>query len=420
MLEFTVMRTSRTIFVLAIGLILSSFIAFPAKASSTINLEETQNFVGQIQGVGNIWTGLLPTRIAYPVDSLISTLSFPIQGLLPIDTLRDSLTGVDVTFEIWSDAGKKIGNAHIFSSDWNPAGPNTLVSMYIYGDGAIGTQTLIIRTQYNLRSNGLVTTYLKQETKQPIQIVVAKSAQNITFSSIKDHSISDGTFNIYNSDVQSSYYTLPVSVSSLTPNVCTINQLVVTLLTVGTCQLQASQGGNDVYNPASMVTNTFQVLPPPPSAPGSISGFQGSNGSDSLNFTFQAPISNPMVSGYQVQISRLYSTTADPTATINYVGSRILKTVDTEPFSVSFDEVKSYLQSQVTDISNVTVLIQARAVNSYGVGNLSGGTYFPPTTFNFAPPLPSAKKVTITCIKGKLTRKISALKPNCPTGFSRK
>lgn len=32
----------------------------------------------------------------------------------------------------------------------------------------------------------------------------------------------------------------------------------------------------------------------------------------------------------------------------------------------------------------------------------------------------STKKVTITCIKGKLTKKVTAVKPKCPTGFKRK
>ena len=29
----------------------------------------------------------------------------------------------------------------------------------------------------------------------------------------------------------------------------------------------------------------------------------------------------------------------------------------------------------------------------------------------------SAKKTTINCIKGKLTKKVTAVKPKCPTGY---
>ena len=29
----------------------------------------------------------------------------------------------------------------------------------------------------------------------------------------------------------------------------------------------------------------------------------------------------------------------------------------------------------------------------------------------------TAKKTTITCVKGKVTKKVTAIKPKCPTGF---
>jgi hypothetical protein len=29
----------------------------------------------------------------------------------------------------------------------------------------------------------------------------------------------------------------------------------------------------------------------------------------------------------------------------------------------------------------------------------------------------AAKKTTITCVKGKLTKKVTAVKPKCPTGY---
>jgi hypothetical protein len=32
----------------------------------------------------------------------------------------------------------------------------------------------------------------------------------------------------------------------------------------------------------------------------------------------------------------------------------------------------------------------------------------------------ATKKVTITCIKGKLTKKVSAVNPKCPKGYKKK
>jgi hypothetical protein len=33
---------------------------------------------------------------------------------------------------------------------------------------------------------------------------------------------------------------------------------------------------------------------------------------------------------------------------------------------------------------------------------------------------PVAKKTTITCVKGKTTKKVTAIKPTCPTGYKKK
>jgi hypothetical protein len=36
------------------------------------------------------------------------------------------------------------------------------------------------------------------------------------------------------------------------------------------------------------------------------------------------------------------------------------------------------------------------------------------------PVKPAAKKITIICIKGKLTKKISNVSPKCPAGYKKK
>ena len=38
----------------------------------------------------------------------------------------------------------------------------------------------------------------------------------------------------------------------------------------------------------------------------------------------------------------------------------------------------------------------------------------------YAAPTPATKKTTITCIKGKLTKKVTAVNPKCPTGYKKK
>jgi len=43
-----------------------------------------------------------------------------------------------------------------------------------------------------------------------------------------------------------------------------------------------------------------------------------------------------------------------------------------------------------------------------------------PTPTPTASNKPVVKKVTITCIKGKTSKKVTAVKPKCPTGFKKK
>jgi hypothetical protein len=51
----------------------------------------------------------------------------------------------------------------------------------------------------------------------------------------------------------------PVSISSSTTSVCTTSVLNITMVTTGTCTIVASQAGNDNYNAATNVSNSFTV-----------------------------------------------------------------------------------------------------------------------------------------------------------------
>jgi hypothetical protein len=52
---------------------------------------------------------------------------------------------------------------------------------------------------------------------------------------------------------------LPVSFTSLTPTICTVSGNTVTMITTGTCTIQASQAGNASFNPAPPVAQAFAV-----------------------------------------------------------------------------------------------------------------------------------------------------------------
>jgi len=86
--------------------------------------------------------------------------------------------------------------------------------------------------------------------------VVVKFAQTINFYSIGNQTI--GTAPIALTPTASSG--LPVTVASLTSSACSVSGNTVTLLTVGTCSLQATQAGNGTYAAATPVFMAFNIV----------------------------------------------------------------------------------------------------------------------------------------------------------------
>ena len=54
-------------------------------------------------------------------------------------------------------------------------------------------------------------------------------------------------------------YLIQPVVTSNTPTVCTVADLKVTMLKVGTCTLTASAPGNNIFQPTRAMTNSFQI-----------------------------------------------------------------------------------------------------------------------------------------------------------------
>jgi hypothetical protein len=83
----------------------------------------------------------------------------------------------------------------------------------------------------------------------------AKQNQTISFAALGDKALGAAPFAV--SATASSG--LPVSFASNTPGVCTTAGNTVTLVAAGTCTIAATQGGNNVYNPAPPMARSFVV-----------------------------------------------------------------------------------------------------------------------------------------------------------------
>jgi hypothetical protein len=85
---------------------------------------------------------------------------------------------------------------------------------------------------------------------------VTQASQTITFGVLTNRTFGTASFAV--SATTSSG--LPVSFASLTSAVCTVSVATVTLVSAGTCTIQAMQAGNIDYTAATPVDQSFQVV----------------------------------------------------------------------------------------------------------------------------------------------------------------
>lgn len=92
----------------------------------------------------------------------------------------------------------------------------------------------------------------------PRALQVKKITQTITFAALNDRFYADASFQIAPGMMRSSSG-LPVSVQSVTPEICVVDNGAVKLDNIGTCTLVANQAGDDTYAQANEVRQSFQV-----------------------------------------------------------------------------------------------------------------------------------------------------------------
>ena len=84
------------------------------------------------------------------------------------------------------------------------------------------------------------------------------TAQSISFFALPNEVVGTGPYTLSASTSSG----LAVSFASTTPGICAVSGSQVTLVTTGTCTIQATQGGDATYGPATPVSESFQVTLP--------------------------------------------------------------------------------------------------------------------------------------------------------------
>ncbi len=152
----------------------------PASAENSVTKEAVPvvGIVDTSLGPISVWKADLPTKVFLEKGSSggpCGYIAFPIEALLPYSQL-DTLNGPEVEFEIWSADGTKIGDDTIYRFSWNPVGPLTKVEIFNCESDGFGTFVMIVKTKYQVSTNGLVSRYFESSIRQNITIAPAPTA----------------------------------------------------------------------------------------------------------------------------------------------------------------------------------------------------------------------------------------------------
>ena len=153
-------------------------------------------------------------------------------------------------FNLIGPAGVAVGNAcaYNFFGDYQimgeftlPASGTYLVQVYSSGYAENGTYSMLAQCLASCST-----------APPPPQL-----PQTITFGALSNQTLGTAPFPL-NATASSG---LAVTFASNTASVCTVSGVTVTLVSVGTCSITASQPGNSTYAAATPVTQTFTIDP---------------------------------------------------------------------------------------------------------------------------------------------------------------
>ena len=420
----------RVLAVLTVFILVSS--SANSWAADNITITESSEYTAVVEVVGQVWKGKIPTKIAYPAGSYSQKLEFQIQGILPHSVLGNRATGTDVEFEIWSEAGKKIGSDTVYSFDWNPVGPNTLVSMYLTESEAIGTHTMIVRTIYELSTTGLLTRYIKSEQRFTVRIVSAVKPPVVDLTSASDFSNGLG-------------YALGTKYEFTPISSIVVSRYEVGLMILKSPGLDATKTSN-YFDPIvikSVNTGKFELI------------------YDDLKPTLSKYISDFSSSAFLIKIRAVseggtgewgkgYYTETKDVLQAESDKKRLAERAETERIdriarcsstNESIMRLGNLIDTYVAKYPSKTVFAGLKIeipapLNCFNAGDVSMASTILSqegkiasldqtltSEMELADRPPVVKKIikkTITCVKGKLTKKVTGASPKCPAGYKKK
>ena len=342
------------------------------KASPTHTIVESKTVTSSIAGVGNIWTGNIPSKIALNPQASSSKISFQIQAILPYATVADLSTGTSVEFEVWSSAGKKVTYETVYSSEWNPVGIKSLVKMYIWSDMVADTYTIIVRTIYKTNSNGLLSNYLKDEKTFPFVVVDSGEIKELAY--FREARLSQKSIPGIASKYSSTNKNEPIVVSSSTPNVCSVVKGDLLFYKKGNCKLLATQKGAGLFYDSSPIESEFEIVT---NSPDKISQVESTISASGTTYTWVAPASDEKITKYEIGFSASTSANLTAGSGSSYSDYVTKDSTSQNSYTVTPTQIYTFLRSipSSSGIAGIHFRVSVRAVSEAGTGQYWAWNY---------------------------------------------
>ena len=356
---------------------------------------ESRNLTSSITGVGSIWSGDVPTKVALSSSSYSSGIRWQIQGLLPFSTLADRSTGTDVDFEVWSKSGEKVVYESISYRDWNPVGTKTLAKMNIWSSLKPGSYNMIVKTTYRTRSNGLLSSYLKDEKTFPFEVLESgKISENGYFYDVNlSEKRIPGIFTRFKSNNKVS----PITIQSNSPEVCAISGTDLQLLKKGVCILVANQKGAGALYDSTPLTIDFEVKVRPPSDVDTINSLVSADG---ITYSWTAPESDEKIVKYEIGYSVTKSVDLTPNLNSSYQEFVVKETTTELKATITPEKIYNFMLSnpQSSGVRGFHFRVSVRAVSEAGISDFWDWNYVTAAELNtsFWSKYPASAEVVVT------------------------
>jgi sugar lactone lactonase YvrE len=243
----------------------------PAGGGAAIAIAPTVNSLGlanpyvvAVDGAGDLFIGDdLNSRVVEVQRPLPPALNFPTATTVGSTDTKDGRQ----TVQVFNDGNAALAfSALSYPADFSAASGDT--SACTNSISLSAGQECDLPIQFTPRIAGTLNENVTLTTNalnapDPTQSVVVSgtgvaaslTAQTITFGALANQVYGTAPFTVS----ASASSNLPVSFASTTASVCTVSGSTVTLAAVGTCTIQATQGGNANYAAAKPVNQSFQV-----------------------------------------------------------------------------------------------------------------------------------------------------------------